>query len=225
MASASHALLPCLPSATGCEWDSNASKTMPACERDNLLTTLKFVNATLERVPWMLSYGTLLGSMRSGGHIPHETDIDVSVDVANWTAAVAQLTKAASAHAHIKVEVVKIRHRAIGVVRPMARVFYSASNRVHTDVWQYERRASCVDFLDQTKLRLFVHNSLIFPLGMCQYEDSEYPCPRDSLSVVATGYGADWRTPRRKYGPSTNWTDNLYHYNNEWSCHRSSHHI
>ena len=122
MASASHALLPCLPSATGCEWDSNASKTIPACERDNLLTTLKFVNATLERVPWMLSYGTLLGSMRSGGHIPHETDIDVSVDVANWTAAVAQLTKAASAHAHIKVEVVKIRHRAIGVVRPMARV-------------------------------------------------------------------------------------------------------
>ena len=66
MAPASHALLPCcMPSATGCEWDSNASKTIPACERDNLLTTLKFVNATLERVPWMLSYGTLLGCARA----------------------------------------------------------------------------------------------------------------------------------------------------------------
>ena len=62
-------------------------------------------------------------------------------------------------------------------------------------------------------------------MHLCQYEDGEYPCPRDSLSVVATGYGADWRTPRRKYGPSANWTDNLYHYNNERSCHRSSHHI
>ena len=81
--------------------------SIPACERDNLLTRQICGCGERKYGTVELSYGTLLRlHASSGGHISHETDIDVSVDVANWTAAVAQLTKAASAHAHIKVEVV-----------------------------------------------------------------------------------------------------------------------
>ena len=167
---------------------ANKSETIPGCERDNLMATLDFINATLT-VPWVITYGTLLGSMRSGRHISHETDIDVSVEDTYWIEAIDQLAQAARAHAHFELAENPSSYH-------LARVSYSASNTVHTDIWSYERGEACSAFVS-TK-RIHIDNDAIFPFARCTYEHGEYPCPHDSLSVVAKMYGAGWRTPKRK---------------------------
>jgi hypothetical protein len=204
----------CLPRFPRCAWSANKSEFIPGCERDNLLSTLDFVSASLTSVPWTIFYGTLLGSMRSGRHIPHETDIDVSIDAKHWSMAIEQLSMAARTHANIKLWVEPKGHR-------FARVFFSAANSVHTDIWSYERGTVCSFFgsphVDGGK-GIHIENRLLFPYARCKYEHGTYPCPHNALAVVEQMYGAAWLTPKRKYGVIGGYTDSQFGYNKAGSC-------
>ena len=205
----------CYANHTRCDWVDVAPFTIPHCEKVNLLLLLEFVQDVLgsgtkqPEVEWFISWGTLLGSVRDGAHIPHDTDIDISVDDASWNLMIRRILDGV-ANTHFVFD--DTRHRRNGLAP--ARLFFSKDNKIHVDFWRHHHYKTTttmvVNGADGPLTRGNVHNDKLFPLKQCPYEQSSgidkgqrmYPCPRDSEWYLRTTYGPDYLEPKRKYGPN-----------------------
>ena len=147
------------------------------------------------KLPFYLSWGTLLGAMRGAKHIPHETDIDLSVDRAAWKANLGNLTR-----------LLRTTHFVLTTKWPTPRLFYSKGKAVHVDLWLVDRWATTTDEHDHKRTDS-VENAVLYPFSPCAYEGHAYDCPRDAGAWLAMTYGADWRTPRSR----TPATEGTYH--------------
>ena len=190
------AALPCCsPNRTRCDWEDQTPFTIPTCERDNLLTLLRWLQ-TVARVPFHLTWGTLLGAMRKKGHIAFESDIDVAIDRKLWEAAVRNITD------NLKQTGYRLKTNYIP-----AQLLFSERNTVHVDLWLYDRHSSTSD--EETLIRPVgatsdtvrtdvVQNDMLFPLVACTYSGDSYGCPAKSRDWLAMTYGAQWKVPRSR---------------------------
>ena len=156
-------------------------------------------------VTWVITAGTLLGSVREKGHIRHETDIDIGYVAADWTRAVA-LIQAKLPETHFE-------FTAAGP--PPARLSFSKRNAIHIDFWPIQDRtprAGQVTEVFPIKGRpgfvpYALSRDVLFPPSMCPYEGGCYPCPRDPLTWVRKRYGPEWKVSKCKYCPNPPYKD------------------
>ena len=185
--------LPCCAATHArCKWVKVAPFTIPECDKQNLLSLLRWVSSVLHGVDWWLTAGTMLGSVRNEAHIEHETDVDLAVKEADWSEVVKQL-KAKVGETHFKLD----------ATSSIPRLFFSSKNQVHIDFWRVScSDTHCADIAPVTGKGLInfqVDMRMLFPLATCVYEGGKYPCPRHSLHYVKLRYGDGWQTPKPKY--------------------------
>lgn len=104
---------------------------IPDCDRHHLMELLAFLHDVLRsnNLVYWANYGTLLGAHREGGHIGHETDIDISVRRADYYAAASATTAA--------IQDGGLPYR-FSLHRDRAMLYYSDNNSLHVDMWQAE---------------------------------------------------------------------------------------
>ena len=86
---------------------------------------------TVARVPFHLTWGTLLGVRRKESNVDSETDIDIAVDRSLWDAAKYNITANLAQTGFFLL---------ITDFIP-AMLQFSDTNTVHVDIWLYDRRA------------------------------------------------------------------------------------
>ena len=175
----------CLPSSARCVWSSTPPFTIPTCEQDNLVAILRWLQGTAN-IPFHLTFGTLLGAMREGGHIQTDTDIDIAIDRAVWQAAMHNITQAISADAS--------NHFVFQSKLQPAKLFFSRFNQIHVDMWVYDHGSTHVSGGTYPWRTLIVPNEIIFPLRTCDYNGHAYQCPAKSEEWLDQAYPG-WRTP------------------------------
>lgn len=85
-----------------CPEDPSGHWRPPRCEVESLLVLLKFLKTVFAGsgadpgIRWHLHFGTLLGAVRNGAFIPHESDLDIGVEAAQWSDAKARILKGIS---------------------------------------------------------------------------------------------------------------------------------
>lgn len=186
----------CSPDHTRCSWTRTG--TIPQCEKENLLTLLKFVKQTLNnKLSWYIDHGTYLGSVRNKKHIPHETDIDISIQDMNTAM---QLLENAIIGTHFTLNRKTIPKR----------LFYSSKNKVHVDFWTLKSYGDFMAIQIPVKKQPLswykIDKALLYPFATCEYEGDTYPCPRDK-KYLKLRYGNDWDIPKAKYSVHPEYTD------------------
>jgi len=211
----------CLDTGKRCIWERLPPYTIPECEKQNLLHLLSWVknvfdeyntnNPNSAKIEWMITAGTLLGSVRGKGHIPHETDIDIQVD-ANQSSLVFQLIQSKLNDTQSHIQFTK-EHR----LNEPSRLFFSKTNQIHVDLWAYQKKQDdggkkqiqeVAAIEGRGHVFVVVDYNIIFPLSQCEYEDGNmYPCPHRSEQYVQLKYGKDWNIPKPKYSPKSTYKD------------------
>lgn len=194
----------CLPTEKRCQWHLDRNKIIPQCEKENLLEMLMWIKTTFdEQVEWYLTAGTLLGVARSQSHIPYETDIDIMISERTFKHAMDLIqTSISSTHYELNSHSVP------------ARLSFGSKNKVHVDLWKGKFDAETQTAAEYMKghsgFGYYTFPNLystIFPLKECEYEAEKYRCPNDYLKWVRMRFGNDWRTPKRKYGRGSTYSD------------------
>ena len=196
-------------------WESNPPYTIPDCERRNLLSILTWVAAVFAPLPqdaWFLTYGSLLGSIRNGQHISHETDVDIALDMAFWHHAHKLLHNTSHSLSHqtshspmagsFDVDFPDCTDAVTSMNgnQPAARVFLSRTNRVHADIFGYIReRHSNSSIHLKADVYYRIPDDFFYPVSSCHYEGAPYPCPRKASELLQAMYGSNWRVPKPKY--------------------------
>jgi len=125
--------LTCSANSPHCAIDvfAHLGSTMPECDRHHLFELLAFFHdvARAHGIVYWANYGTLLGAHREGGHIGHEGDIDLGVRLADAPLLVKAL-QAAIKERGLPYDAFQSAQRAL--------LYYSATNRVHIDMWYCE---------------------------------------------------------------------------------------
>lgn len=184
--------LPCChPHATRCEWQD----TIPQCEKRNLEELLWWIDNVIgDDTPWTLTAGTLLGSMRGGGHIKHETDIDIAIDIKDRQRFITQIRNN-----------IQNTHYVLETGGLVDRLFFSNENKIHVDIWTMERQEEKTLEITNVEGKGFVRyaapNDIIYPIKrQCTYGYNIYPCYNQPEKWVLLRYGDEWKIPKVKYG-------------------------
>lgn len=172
----------------------------------NLLQDVHSVLSSLGKKHFIID-GTLLGAIRSGDFIDHDEDIDFGVFFEEWTPTeVFRLT-----HELIKKDImIKYQfgdfdnHFELSYIR----------NGIKADIFFYRRDGEHRIFhafknggreMPEDVITYEYKAELIENLKPVFFVDGEYPAPADPVAVLEAKYGADWRTPNKRwdwaYGP------------------------
>ena len=225
----------CSKDSARCEWEDVQPYQMPVCEERNLLLLLEYVkqifndnnnNKSNQHIDWMIIFGTLLGSIRNGQHIPHETDIDIAIDANHWVYVENLIQTTIAQHPHYTYQPSTADQTTPG------RLYFSETNTIHVDLWQYQRYKTTTNLWGTlaNNMPANLHNDKLYPFKQCKYSSSinvakkitsgatgatdnnnnnnnMYPCPADSPWWLAAVYGSEWSISKRKYGPSPAYID------------------
>ncbi|MGH3319967.1 MAG: class I SAM-dependent methyltransferase [Streptosporangiaceae bacterium] len=171
-------------------------------------------------VPAFVAYGALLGGVREGRLIGHDSDIDLSY---------------LSRHAH-PLDVARESYHLQRVVRRHGfeiRRFSAADFKVRFPIADGTTRGVdifgafvCEGVLHaMPRLRVPLRRSDIVPLGEIELEGRAFPAPADPERFLAAAYGEHWRVPdpswRPEPEPSTRrwfdgWTRGLRSHRDHW---------
>ena len=182
-----------------CDWIKVSPYTIPECEKQNLLKILKWIKS-IATVEWGISGGTLLGAAREKGHIPHETDIDITVEKRDKAQLIRDI-KARIGETHFVYEDAYLADR----------IYYSKENRIHVDLWVHEKYDDYTLEITNVHGRGFIKyrmdNSILYPFIECEYDGEMYPCYKEPEIWASKRYGPHWRTPKPKYSPHSTFND------------------
>ena len=187
----------CEPSHERCDWVKKVPYTIPECEKQNLLSLLQWLNTVLHDVSWWITAGTLLGAVREEGHIPHETDIDVSILTTDWPKAVSQIhDQLNKTHFHFDSN------------SDPPHLFFSKQNTIHIDFWKVQRQNNSIfEPIGVHGKKFEIDARFIYPLSTCMYNKVIYPCPRFPKLWVEHRYGKEWYISKPKYSPNATYKD------------------
>ena len=168
----------CLPQNKRCTWWNDPKKTIPDCEKKNLISILHYIHSL--DVEYFMMYGTLLGALREKDHIEHDTDIDIAMNRIHFE----QFKK-------------KIKNGPYYFENTIpARVFFSRENTIHVDIWLYEFGRKNIQ-LERKSKYIYIETKNIFPLKKCNFGINQYFCPQRSEIILQKLYG-NWRISKSR---------------------------
>lgn len=175
-----------------CEGVETTGRPYPTCCRARQVGLLEIAFDMLPKynLSWFITNGNLLGCLRHGGQIFHDSDVDIAVlvefetDLSNYhkfQKAYRPLTLfRGSEHLDFYfLTPIEGREYLLGYSQP----YDTKGGRI---VSSYPR----IEFGNQgTKFPNVWNRSEFFPVKTCRYFDRDVPCPRDAIAVVERMYG------------------------------------
>lgn len=189
----------CTTSSKRCSWinEEKYNFRIPSCEKQNLFNILLWVSSVLNKYTWMISYGTLLGSIREKSLINHDTDIDIEVDIKHMSQIYASLEE--KNNLRPQPYYIKAVKEVTGTFsEPIVRVFFSKINEIHVDIWPFKKINNTHVYRYHKTEDGLVEHELMFPTKNCELHGYYFPCPQNSEMMLKLKYG-DYSTPKSKY--------------------------
>lgn len=141
---------------------------------------------------WWISAGTLLGLYRDGSLIPHDNDVDVSVDASSVLHGGALIADFYNQGFEL------VRNSSMGTDTAQL-AFLDKENNVILDISFYYLRGK--NYVKSTEFGDFSHpRKFIDKLSSIKFGGDTYPAPSSTEEFLARRYGEDWRTPKNNKG-------------------------
>ena len=122
----------CTKNTKRCDWEkySHKSNKLPICCASYLTQMLFYLHKLLKKhnIKYFIYYGTLLGSIRHGGIIPHDTDIDIYIHKKYYP----KLKQ-------LKYLIEKKTHYELIIRKDVTRLNFSKMNTQHVDIFFYDQ--------------------------------------------------------------------------------------
>jgi len=165
--------------------DEAPTKSLMLADTEDLLRDLADLGMDA-----FIAYGTLLGAVRQGTVLGHDTDVDVAY------------YSRFEHPADVMVESLRLErrlrergwtgHRRTGAFTQLERTDATGPER-HVDLFAAYH---CQGWFSMHKwVRGRLPREAILPLGEVTLEGRRFPAPRDPEALLALTYGEDWRTP------------------------------
>ncbi|HEY0889439.1 MAG TPA: class I SAM-dependent methyltransferase [Nocardioides sp.] len=172
--------------------------TSDEIKREILAGTQTVIRELRERfgVEAFLGYGALLGAVREGAMIAHDTDTDVCY-FTHHTAPVDIIRETFRMERELKAlgwNVLRMSGGDLKVMWPL-----SDGRRVHIDIFGSFVIGETFYMLGNRSGRLDLGDLL--PLGTVDLEGFEFPAPRRPEAMLVYWYGASWRVPDPAFTP------------------------
>ncbi len=164
-----------------------------------ILNSIKTVMQEMQK-SWFITDGTLLGLVRDGNFIEHDTDIDIGVFFEEW--------KERDVFDFIKRMLVfdlEIKYIFGDFTNNFEMSF--VKNGIKTDFFFYREKEDGMIIFHAFKnggrdilkdvITYEYRSHLIKNIKPMFFIKSEYSAPADPVSVLEAKYGADWRTPNK----------------------------
>ena len=128
------------------------------------------------QIPFFLTEGTALGALREQRVIPHDTDIDIGIDVSYYDT-------------FRKCALPKFKKLGFKVARHESRFITIIKNYLYIDIMFMDRTGKCIDIPCERMQEYYNKRVLVSMYG------KEYDClPIEYIEEV---YGSDWKTPKK----------------------------
>ena len=116
----------CNKNTTRCEFTNNTNYIIPPCCAKHLSDLLKNISTLFEtnNITYFIYWGTLLGSIRHGGIIPWDTDIDLYI-----------MKKHVTKFKTLKKNIESFGYKLEKSHSNLYRIFYSKTNKLHIDIY------------------------------------------------------------------------------------------
>ena len=184
----------CSPEGRRCSFERVPPYKIPDCEFDHLTSMLWWLQS-VAHVPFHLTFGSLLGAVRGGAHMDYDTDIDTAVDRALWPLIKKNITQALAMG--------NTSYFLKSNKNNPSRLYFSSRNRIHIDLWLYNRGPENTTDGHYAELKDVVRNDILFPLRPCNYSGHAYWCPAKSEEYLSACYGKSWQTPMSRHNGAT----------------------
>lgn len=176
---------------------------------------------------WM-AFGTLLGAMRSGTAIPHDSDIDLAYLTDHETPAemIGELLA-------IQRALAGAGYKVITKTGSFVTVIVEAPDGAPVSVDIYTTFHAFGKFFATATLRADLPRDAVLPLRSLPFAGHELPAPHDPDRVLAASYGPRWRTPEPgfRHEPTTDvinrfegWFGNFMRQRRDWEGYWQRHH-
>ena len=166
---------------------NNIRINTPPCCRRKAIEIYKHVTEELQRlnVTHMLSFGGVLGWVRSRKMVPYDSDLDIIVENTFW--------KSGSFWSFLKRINILYGHTYELKDRDLKMwIQYSEFNNVTMDIWPYQIKNGNLAIYNFAAVLQPVGN--IFPLQQGLFENKMTYLPNDPINYLRTQYGENWRT-------------------------------
>ena len=206
----------CTAETSQCSW-WHYQTTIPSCCRGHLIRLTQFVMRACKRLGqscWV-AWGSLLGAVREGDHIGHETDMDMYVPAGAASALLRKEMTFLARTEGLPYEMVQWNSNV-----PLEdddrdprrdggepwRLFFSHNNKIHIDLWLYDvdvdpDTAAPVAILGGRDYAYIFPREMLLPLRECPYGEEWVPCPAEAQRVLReVMYGPTWNVSRASAG-------------------------
>ena len=159
----------------------------PPCCRKKVIDIFKHVTEELQRlnVTHMLSYGGVIGWVRSQKMIAYDSDLDIIIENTFWKSETfwSFLKRINILYGHMY----EFRDNDFKI-----KIQYSQDNKIYIDIWPYLIENGKLGIYNFITVLQPVQN--IFPLQHVLFEDGMTFLPNDPINYLNTQYGDNWRT-------------------------------
>jgi phosphorylcholine metabolism protein LicD len=132
-------------------------------------------------IKYFLDGGTLLGLARSGGAIPYDDDIDISIFYED-AQKIQSLEK-------------ELNQLGYNLILKYPDWYVISSKNIAMDVFHMKKRGSIYRYADDRARvkwsRFFLYENELFPLQRRKFGDIQVYTPKDSSAYLRRGYGGD----------------------------------
>ena len=202
-----------------CAAATHYGSVTPTCCKGHIKDLMSYVGEICDEldVQWWADYGTLLGTVRNGGLIPHDKDADIGVhgygfelllasfgDTPWESAKTGRPRRFRDLHGYRWVHKLERnkhnRGRYVYSGGNCIKIMTSPTNRTNIDIFPWYERQDGTMYrtryvgCDRFKGKEF-HRDRLYPLRELPWEDRMVPVPAHPEWFCAHRYGAEWQTP------------------------------